>query len=274
MRRLSISLAWEQTKSCLAADGRLLATVAAALIALPVAVEEVISPGGFTADVAKSPLILIAFVALVLILMGQLSIVRLTVGPSVSVGEAIVHGARRLPFYFLSALVIALGFLLVGLGLAVVLFALGAPTAENQLATSPAFAAVASVFAVIYCFFWVRIIAISAAVAGTEALGPIAIIQRSWEITSGHFWRLLGFLLLFFIGAAIALKAIQLLTAILATFLLGPLNSLSPSALVVALIDGIANSAVIAVLTVMLARIYVQLSGRGSIDVSVPSSGS
>jgi hypothetical protein len=48
---------------------------------------------------------------------------------------------------------------------------------------------------------------------------------------------------------------------------------LSPSALVVALIDGIANGVFITILTVMLARVYVQLSGGGSIDVSVPSSG-
>lgn len=273
MRRLSISLAWEQTKSCIAADGRLFAIVAAALIALPVAVGEVISPGGYSADTVKSPSILIMLAILLFVLTGQLSIVRLAIGPSVSVGEAITHGARRLPFYFLSALLVAVSLAIVGIVLAAVLLASGTPMAENQLASSPGFAIAATLFILVYCFFWVRIIAISAAVAGAEAVGPIAIVQRSWEITGGHFWRLLGFLLLFFIGAAIALKALQLLADLLATLLLGSIDSLSPSALVVALIDGIGNGAVIAILTVMLARIYVQLSGRGSIDVSVPSSG-
>jgi hypothetical protein len=273
MHRLSISLAWEQTKSCLAADGRLLATVAAALIALPVAVGEVISPNGITQETAKSPLLVVAAAVLLFVLAGQLAIVRLAIGPSVSVGEAIAHGARRLPFYFLAALSVGVGLVLIGVLLAIVLFAAGAPTSQDQLVKSPAFGAGVLVFVLIYCFLWVRIIAISAAVSGSEALGPIAILRRSWELTSGHFWRLLGFLLLFFIGAAIALKAVQMLAALLATLLFGPVDALSPSALVVALVDGVANGVVVTILTVMLARVYVQLSGRGSIDVSVPSSG-
>ena len=115
--------------------------------------------------------------------------------------------------------------------------------------------------------------AVYAHVAGAERIGPIAILQHSWRLTAGHFWRLSGFFLLFFVGGAVALKAVQLVTSLLATVLLGPLQSLSPSALVAALIDGISNSVLITILTVMLVRVYVQLSGRGSIDVSVPRTG-
>jgi hypothetical protein len=274
MRGLSISLAWEQTKSCLAADGRLFATVAAALIALPIAVVDVIAPNGFTPDSFQSPeLLALVVVVLILVLTGQLSIIRLAIGPSVSVGEAILHGARRLPFYFLATLLIGLGLLLLAILLGMVLIAAGVPMSQDQLAASPSFAIAALIFLVVYCFLWVRILAISAPVASAEAAGPIAIISRSWELTAGHFWRLLGFLLLFFIGAAIALKAIQLVAALVATILLGPVDPFSGSALLVGLVDAVANGVVLTLLTVLLARIYVQLSGRGFIDVSVPSSG-
>jgi len=274
MRRLSISLAWEQTKSCLAADGRLLATVAAALVALPIAVVDVIEPNGFTRENLHSPgLIVLGIAVLILLLTGQLSIIRLAIRPSVSVGDAILHGARRLPIYVLASLVIGVILLVLVIVLGMVLLATGAPTSPEQLATSPAFGAAALIFLFVYCFLWVRILAMAAPVAGAEAAGPIGIIRRSWDMTAGHFWRLLALLLLFFVGGAIALKAVQLVAALVATVTLGPLDSLSPSALVVALIDGIANGVFITILTVMLARVYVQLSGGGSIDVSVPSSG-
>ena len=274
MRRLSISLAWEQTKSCLESDGRLLAAVAAALVALPVAVAEVIKPGGFALDTTQSPWLFLLVLALFLfLLMGQLSIVRLAIGPSVSVGEAIVHGLRRLPFYFLSALLIGAAFLIIVLICGMILVGTGVQMSSGQLPTSPAVAVIALVLLAVYCFFWVRVIVMSAPVASAEAVGPITILRRSWNLTAGHFWRLFGFLVLFLVGSVIALAAIQSVIGLLAGLLLGPVDPLSPSALIVALVDAVANAVVITILTVMMARIYVQLSGRGSIDVSVPSSG-
>ena len=274
MRQLSISLAWEQTKSCLAAAGRLLATVAAALIALPITVVDVVGPNGLkAADMQWPELTALVSVVLILVLTGQLSIIRLTIGPSISVGEAILHGVRRLPFYLISTLLVGLGLVALVIALGIMIAAAGVPMSQEQLAASPVFGIAALIFLLAYCFLWIRILAVSTAVASAESLGPVGIIRRSWNLTAGHFWRLLGLLLLLFISAGIALQAVQLIAALVATLLLGPLNSLSPSALVVALINGVANGLFITILTVMLARIYVQLSGRGSIDVSVPSSG-
>jgi hypothetical protein len=66
---------------------------------------------------------------------------------------------------------------------------------------------------------------------------------------------------------------VESVAALVARLLLGPVEPLSVAALLVSLVSAIANAAVVTVLTVMLARIYVQLSGRESLDVSVPSSG-
>lgn len=275
MRRLSISLAWEQTKSCLAADGPLLASVAAALIVLPVAVLNVISPGGISLEGSAPPsLLVLPLIIIVLLLLAQLAIVRLAIGPSVSVGDAIAHGLRRLPVYFAANLLVGVALFVFILLCATVLLGAGVPMSGNSVPLSPAVVVVAIVVIAIYCFAWVRFFAMAAPVACAEAAGAIAIIRRSWELTAGHTWRLLGFLLLFLVGASIVILAITSVAGIVAQLLIGPIEPLSGSALLVGLVDGVANGAVIAILTVMLARIYVQLAGRGSIDVSVPSSGS
>jgi hypothetical protein len=125
----------------------------------------------------------------------------------------------------------------------------------------------------VYCVIWVRVIAMAAPIASAENLGAIALIRRSWDLTAGNFWRLLGFALLFFVGGVIAVWAVAAVTALLVRVLFGAPDPLSVSALILAIVNAVANAAVVTVLTVMLARIYVQLSGRGLIDVSVPSSG-
>jgi hypothetical protein len=274
MRRLSISLAWEQTKSCLTADGRLLATVAAAFVALPLVVTGVLMPDGFSrssADPLWSGLLLL-FVALML-LTAQLALVRLSLSPSVSVGEALAHSVRRLPSYLLAWIVIGIGFFIVVTVAAAILIASGVQVSDQQIPASPATWAVMIALVAIYCVIWVRVIAMAAPIASAESVGPVALIRKSWDLTVGHFWRLLGFALLFFVGGAIAVWAVAAVTALLVRVLFGAPDPLSVSALILAIFNAVANAAVVTILTVMLARIYVQLSGRGSIDVSVPSSG-
>jgi hypothetical protein len=214
----------------------------------------------------------VALVVLLLLMVGQLAMVRLAIGPSVSVAEAIVHGARRFPYYLLTMLIVAAILCAAAIVLAVLLAAAGMPMDETQMASSPVFAVGMLIFLLGYCFLWVRILAMAAAVAGAEAVGPIEIVRRSWALSTGHFWRLFGFLLLFLVGAMIAVLAVESVAALVARLLLGPVEPLSVAALLVSLVSAIANAVVVTVLTVMLARIYVQLSGRESLDVSVPSS--
>jgi hypothetical protein len=113
---------------------------------------------------------------------------------------------------------------------------------------------------------------VTAPVASAEEIGPVAIIRRSWSLTAGHWWHLLGFLLAFFIGAVVALLAVSAATGAIAVLLFGPIEPMSASALLVALVEALANAAITGLFAVMLARIYAQLSGSGA-QASVPSSG-
>jgi len=143
----------------------------------------------------------------------------------------------------------------------------------NAFGAPPAVAVVVLVMLAAYLFLMTRIVSVAAAVATTEGTGPLRIIRRSWALTSGHFWRLLGFLLVYLIGTGIAEYAVISVVGTVTPMLLGNMDPMSASALVLALVAALANGIVIVVLAVMLARIYVQLARRAEAQPSVPSSG-
>ena len=94
MSSLSISAAWEETRAIIARDGKLLVTVALALIVLPEAVLAVIGP---PAGPKVSALSAITYLAAVLLgVVAQIALNRLAIGPAVTVGSAVATGFRRL----------------------------------------------------------------------------------------------------------------------------------------------------------------------------------
>ena len=97
--------------------------------------------------------------------------------------------------------------------------------------------------------------------------------QVTWELTSGYWWRLFGFLLLFFIGAVALQLAVSSAVGLVVLIALGPADAFSASALIIGLVEAVVGAAVAILLMTMLARIYVQLSGRTEAHASVPSSG-
>jgi hypothetical protein len=270
MASLSISQAWDETKARLAADGKLIGIVAAALIGLPGLVQGVFSLG--SAREEESALwMLLVLVSAVVAIIGQLAIIRLAIRSSVSVGESIAHGARRMPIYFIAGLLIAIVFALAAIPFAGVLVALGIPLERSAIFASGVGLLVTLLYFAVGCFIGIRML-MSSPVASEEDVGPVAIIKRTWALTSGHFWRLFGFLLLFLLGAGIAISVVNWGTSLVAVALLGPIEKLSASALVVAIVNAILNAVMSAILAVMIARIYVQLAGLRA-GASVPKSG-
>ena len=271
MSALSISRAWDETKARIAADGKLIMVVAAALVALPALVAGVVSPSSAEVEPTLTGAIVI-LVASIIAIIGQLAIIRLAIGPTVSVGEAIGHGARRMPVYFVAAILILIALFVAAIPFYAVLVATGVELDERAIVTSPLALLLGCLYLLVICFFAIRMI-MSTPVASEESVGPIGILRRSWELTRGHWWRLFGFLLLFVIAAVILMMAIGWAVGFVAIILLGPVEPMSASALVIAIVEAIVNAAVTAVLAVMLARIYLQLSGHAPAEATVPKSG-
>jgi hypothetical protein len=274
MAALSISRAWEETKARLASDGRLMAIVAAALIVLPGLVVEVVSPGGARSQSSVTYSILF-LVSSLLALVGQLSVIKMAIGPHVSVGEAIGHGARRMPIYLLAAILLTFAFIVLAIPFAVVAYAAGAPMepgTEQQFLESPVGLLVTCLYLALVIFVAIRML-MSSPVASEEAVGPVQILRRSWDLTGGHWLRLFGFMAIFFIGAIVAMAVVNWAIGFVAVILLGPIDPMSLSALLIGLFDSTLSAAVTVILAVMLSRIYVQLTGRGPSGASVPKSG-
>ena len=270
MRRLSISKAWDESKAIVARDGRLFVSVALALIALPTTVSGLINPGGVTRDQPLWVDAIILIVSLVA-LAGQLALIRLALGPSITVGGAIGHGFRRMPIYLLAAILILCGMLLLAVPFVLLLGALGVPL-NPQTRPPPQAALVMLAYLAVLFYFIVRLI-MAAPAASAEPIGPVRILRRAWALTSGHWWQLFGFLLMFFIGAVVLLVAAQAAIGLAVTLLFGPIEPMSAGALAIALVRALVNAVITTLFAVMLARIYVQLAGSGETQASVPSTG-
>ena len=268
MARLSISKAWEDSRATVAGNASLLTTVALALFVLPGVVSDLVTP---EAPAGKIPepgaWMIVAALALLIALAGQLAVIRLAMGSRLTVGEAIGHGARRAPAYLGATLLWMLPFLLVG-ALLFGIIGRGEPGAP-----SPGAAIGLLLLGCVMLFFAIRML-MTSPVASAEALGPVGIVRRSWRLTQGSWLRLFAFFLMFVIAVVVAMTAVGALAGILAEVVLGGAEPLTVGALFVALVTQIVSAAVSVMLMVMLARIYVQLAGEGAAEATVPTTGS
>lgn len=271
MPQLSISRAWEESRAIFTRDGGLLTAVALAMLVLPETVAGLIRPpvGGTVSYGAR----IITIVAGCIGLAGQLAIVRLAIGPSTTVGQAIQHGIRRFLPTFAAVLMLVLAFALIAIPLLLLLIWLrvvGMPVEGQQPPPSFAlFSFVMAIAALLLSIKFSMIVPVSVA----EQPGPLTIVKRSWNVTSGHYWRLLGFMILIVVAAIIVLLAAQFAGLFAARLLAGSITPLSVAALVLSLFQAVASAAMTILFALMLARIYLQLAGRSEVHASVPSSG-
>ena len=274
MARLSLSRAWDETKAVLAAEGKLITSVALALLVLPAAIAGTVAPSALlTGNEPPGWAGPLAMLVALISLAGQVAITRFALGPTTTVGEAIGHGFRRALPAFAAAFLLGI---VVGLILICVLFVLvgveGVDNLAKGVASPQAGGAVllTGLFAILIGARFQLI----APVATAERGGPIHLLKRSWALTRGHYWRVLAFLALsIFVLIVVILYLAPIAAGILVKVLFGEVEALSAGALVAALIMAAVQAVFSSILAVMLARIYAQLSGPVHDDVSVPSSG-
>jgi hypothetical protein len=269
MAKMSISKAWEETTAIVARDGRLITSVALALVVLPQLVVGIVSPPvpGAVTPFGR----ILGIVAALIALLGQLALVRLAVGPSTSVGEAITHAARRFPSALGAFAILLCALALVVIPITMVLLNVGwldAPAEGEPLPRS--FVRYALLIMILGLALGAKLMMLMP-VASSEKVGPLTILKRSWGLTKGHYWPLLGLELLLFLTALIILFAAQILGGIIAEVMGGAIVPFSLSALIIALFLGLAQAGFMVVVTMMVSRLYLQLSGKSV--AGVPSTG-
>lgn len=265
--KLSLSRAWEETREVFSRDGRLLVPVALALLALPAAALGVSSPKT-PADITPSFYLLFLFVVLFAVA-GQIALNRLAVPPDSTVGGAIKRGFERLLPVLIAVIPVFLLIAVVFVVLASALLALGLVNAPIAGAPPPLGLAAVMVLTMLIVFsIFQLVVPISAAEAG----GPLQLLSRAWLLSKSNYWRLTAFLAIAWIGMLFFWLIGQLIPGIAIAAVSGPPERGSIGAILVALVGGIVQAAWTTVTSVMVARVYTQLAGRGEAQASVPSS--
>jgi hypothetical protein len=147
----------------------------------------------------------------------------------------------------LASMVAMLPVLLVAAGLAV---ALGIPA----LAAIPALLIIP-----LLVFLWTRLL-LANPIGALEPGGPVAILKRSWALTAGHFWQLLGFLILFVIVWMVVVGVVAGVGGTLITLTAGPPQPNSLSFYLMLILTTLVQTGIASVFGVMVARIYAQLA--------------
>lgn len=260
MNKLSIGDAWAQSAAFLRAEARLVAPIALALLAVPGALLIMIAPPAGKAgpmSVADQPppgpWLIGALLLFSVMLVGQLAISRLALGWNQSVGDALKLSARRL-LVLLGANMLLVAIVFIPLLIVITGFALGGKAGE---------ALGWLVVAIPLLIVFIRA-SLSLPIAANEREGAVATLRRSFAITHGSSWRLLGFAAVFAIGAIVLAGAVSAVTGTLVVAVLGKPEPWSAALALMALISGVAQSAILAVWTVMLSHIYLALTGESS----------
>jgi hypothetical protein len=262
MAGLSITKAWNESATFLKLHFGALFTIALAFVALPNIAMQALGPTPGTPGQPPEPGLWLLLVPLVLVLnvAASLAMSSLALGRMNVVGEAIGHGFRRcLPM--LGAIAILMVALLVVL---LPLMKLSGLTPDDFARPAPAKAGrlllVMLLILAVGLFVAVRLLLMTP-VAASERAGPLAIIRRSWALTAGHFWKLLGFLGLMIIVLVVVTMVITLILGLLIAAVAGPPQPGTTGGFVLALVGSLVNAAFVVVTTTLIARIYVQLSG-------------
>jgi hypothetical protein len=270
MAKLSLNQAWNETASFVKREGRLLFPIALLLVVLPAIVIRLLMPQDVPPGEVPEAGAWLAMlpIAIVVGMIGNIAIATLALRPGITVGEALANGLRRMPALLGASLLIGIG-LGVAAGIVLVVLALLVVGPNPNPAPEGIVTAVVIGFIVlapILLYVAARMLA-TTPVAAAERGGPIAILRRSWRLTGGSVWTLVGFLLLLIVLVIVVGMAVVAVFGILATLIGGPIRPGSLSMILMLLVDAAFNMVFTVYVTVMVARIYAQLAGTGAEEV-------
>jgi hypothetical protein len=274
MAKLSITTAWNETAEFVRREAGLLFPISFMLLALPNALMELLMPAPPMPGRAPEAGLWLLLLPLLVVaaIIGNIAISYLAIRPGSSVGEALRRGGARMPALLAAAILIGIVFVVLFFIVALVAAMLvpGALTAAQSGSPTPAMMrAILIVMLVIVpigIYFGARLMMMTPA-AAAESAGPFDLMARSWALTAGHVWKLVGFLLLVAILVGVLTAAIEAVAGILFTLVAGPVEPGSTSTLLVVIVMALVNMVVAAYLTSLVARIYAQLSGAGTPEV-------
>ena len=267
--KLSITTAWNETAAFVKQEAGALFLIAFGLAVLPGIILQVVAgrlvgsglqmTPGVKPDLgpflSALPVILLLLIPVLLLSMwANLTINILALRRGTVIGSAFRDAARRiLPLLGATLLLVLAAFVVMIPMVVIVGIGSGAPRL--------------GLLALLFFILWLAFVFIAirlmlmTPVAAAEPLGPIGIVRRSWQLTAGHFWKLLGFLILVMLVFLVFAMVVGAIGGIILALTLGQPTPGTLSSLVLQLLTGVLQAVFIAYFLVLMARIYAQLSG-------------
>ncbi|HEX7741371.1 MAG TPA: hypothetical protein VF442_02865 [Sphingobium sp.] len=258
MATMSIGKAWEETVAFVTRERSLLFPVALLFVALPgLVVQEMTPPELASWTMAKStlPTVPTSFwvamlLGVVMIWFGSLALFALALRPGISVKEALRLSLERLPVRMGTALVV-LGALLAAVVVATIV------VVALTLVAKPAGAALAMLLGIgvgaLAIFASVRLLLLNPVVIDGSK-GVMDSLRHGWTLTRGHFWRLLGFILILTLLSGIVGGAAQAVFGVIGGLIGGPDGARLTGGIAAAIVSTVVQ----VYMLVMLARLYRQ----------------
>lgn len=259
MARLSISESWNETVAFVRREGQLLFPIAFLLVGLPAAILQAAMPAqdpGAQPEIGAWAWLILP--AMLLGMAGYLVLCRLAVRRSAAAGEAFSNALSRILPLLGAVLLLLLAFVLIAVPILIVA-GVGAAAEGSPEAAGVGVAIAMILFAVAALAVGVKMLLLYP-VAAMEPVGPVGILRRSWELTAGHFWKLLGFLLLFAILFAVISLAVGAVAGLLIFAIAGPPEPGSVASFLMLLIGAILNTLFVVLFGTTIARIYARLA--------------
>jgi len=255
-RSVSIGTAYSEAAAFVRREKKLLAPLVLALMVVPATVSQLVQPKNpFAGPGGFQPWMFIAAVALLAGLIGQMAVSRLAMGWHGSLGGTMALAIKRLPTA-LGALL--LFFLILALMLipAIVVLTLFSGAASG--------AKLGNLLTLLVVFGAAPRILLAPAIAMDQKVGPWGLVKATWRATSGQYWRLLGFFLLFLTASLIFALAASSVVGSIAALAIGPSEPMSVSRLTIALAGGLVQGVVATIYAAMIGRIVAQLFERST----------
>ena len=192
MSPLSLSMIWEETVAFLRRESGLLVPVALATLApaqMLLSYATAVITATTPQPASASPRALLMLPALLLVVYGNLTISLIALTPGISVREALLGAARRLPATVAASLLVAGVFLGIVIAITVVAaILLGAAS----MSASPALSAFATIVTAVVVARFLLLLPMLA----VENIRPVAAVGRAWALSRRHFLRFAAIILL------------------------------------------------------------------------------
>ena len=261
---------WDRTMAVVAGRGAMLAGIAAATILLPMIVRDAFvayaTPGAVGVGAIGALLMLLM---LVLTIWGQLAIIAAASDPATLRGDAFRIATNRLLPAIGVSLVLGIAFMIALIPAFAMVAGAGLDFKAMATGQSPSMAGVNGGLlagALLYGLVWT--LALLWVGAKLVIWQPVLVnernglhsVARSWRLTNGVVWRIIGVMILFAIVLIVAVSAAQFVTGTIFRLILGA-DNIATAVLLAAIAAAVVSTALTTLAIVFTTQLYAVLAG-------------